>query len=823
MKCPKCHSDNTAGARFCSSCAAPLTASDSDLPFLTETLATPVEDLTRGSLFADRFEIIEELGRGGMGKVYRAEDKDTREEIALKLIKPEIATQKKTIERFRNELTTARKIRHKNICGMYDLGEDQGTYYITMEYVPGEDLKSFIRRSKRLSIPNLISIAGQISDGLSAAHAQGVVHRDLKPSNIMVDRDGNARIMDFGIARTLDTEGVTGEGVAIGTPEYMSPEQAEAGDVDPRSDIYSLGVILYEMGTGRLPFSGGTPLSVAMKHKGETPEDPKAFNAQIPEDLSRLILKCLEKDKGKRFRSAEELRAELDRIERGIPTSMKEESKRKPTASKEITVTFSLKRYLVPVFVLAALVITAVLVWKLISSRKPVSSEVPRPSIAVLPFDDLSPEKDQAFLCDGFSESLINALTTIEGLRVPARTSSFAFRNTDQDLSEIGEKLRVAAVLEGSIQRAGEEMRLTVKLINIADESVQWSEQYNRKLDDVFAIQDEITLKVVDGLKLELGGGEKSGLTARATTSTEAYQLYLRGKHFRRPETGRDLLNAKSCFEQAVEVDSDYSSAYAELSYVHMLLGFFGIKPRAESSRHAKQAVLKALELNERSAEAHASLGVILEVFDWDWPGAEREFKRALALNPNLFNARYEYGLLLDRLKRWDEAQAEFEKSLIIDPLSWVAHKNLAAVLRHKGELEKAEDYLRKGGGLEPELPPMGEEIERARKLIERDGRLPFHLARLAVAFANSGRDAEIPKLIDELERLFGSSDMGNTALSIARIHLALDDRDKALNWLGRSLERRDPGLITINQVSTWDHLRGESRFQSVLKEMGLD
>jgi len=822
MKCPKCHSENTAGARFCSSCAAPLTASDGAPPALTETLETPVEELTRGSLFAGRYEIIEELGRGGMGTVYRAEDRQTKEEIALKLIKPEISTRKKTIERFRNELTTARRIRHKNICGMFDLGEDREKYFITMEYVPGEDLKSFIRRSKRLSIPNLISIAGQISDGLSAAHAQGVVHRDLKPSNIMVDRDGNARIMDFGIARSLETEGITGEGVVIGTPEYMSPEQAEAGDVDMRSDIYSLGVILYEMGTGRLPFSGDTPLSVVMKHKGETPEDPKAFNAQIPEDLNRLILKCLEKDKGKRYQNADELGVELDRIERGIPTSMKEESKLKPTASKEITVSFSLKRYLVPVFVLAVLIITAVLVWKLLPSKGPVSSEVPRPSIAVLPFDDLSPEKDQAFLCDGFSESLINALTMIEGLRVPARTSSFAFRNTEHDLGEIGEKLRVAAVLEGSIQRAGEEMRIIVKLINIADESIQWSEQYNRKLDDVFAVQDEITLKVIDGLKLELGAGEKSGLTVRATTSPEAYQLYLRGKHFRRPETGRDLLNAKSCFEQSIEVDPDYSSAYAELSYVHMLLGFFGIKPRAESSRHAKQAVLKALELNERSAEAHTSLGVILEVFDWDWPGAEREFKRALALNPNHFDARYEYGLLLDRLKRWDEAQAEFEKSLRIDPLSWAAHMNLAAVFRHKGEMEKAEEHYNKGNELEPELPPKEKEIERAQKMIERDGRLPFHLARLAVAFVNSGRDAEIPKLIDELERLFRSSDMGNTALSIARIHLALDDRDKALNWLGRSLERRDPGLITINQVSAWDHFRGDPRFQAVLKEIGL-
>jgi len=377
MNCPKCQTDNPSDSKYCKECATPLPSSREIDISETKTLETPIEELTTGSTFAGRYQIIEELGHGGMGRIYRAVDKKLNEEVALKMIRPEIASEKRTIERFHNELKLARKISHPHVGRMYELLEEKGVHFITMEYVRGEDLKSSIRRFGQLPISKSISIAKQICEGLAEAHKIGVVHRDLKPSNIMVDKEGNAKVMDFGIARSLKTKGITGEGVSVGTPEYMSPEQVVGKEADQRADIYSLGIILYEMMTGRVPFEGETPFSIAAKQKSEQPENPKKLNPRIPEDLSRLILKCLEKDREKRYQGAGEVLSELTRIEQRLPTTERAVLKRKATTSKDITVHFNLRKLLIPIIAITVVAIGAVLLVYLLNRQPPKQPIVP--------------------------------------------------------------------------------------------------------------------------------------------------------------------------------------------------------------------------------------------------------------------------------------------------------------------------------------------------------------------------------------------------------------------------------------------------------------
>ena len=362
MKCSKCHSDNPANSAFCARCGTKLFPLEAMGHMQTETIEEPKEQLTIGSTFAGRYQIIEELGKGGMGKVYKVLDKEIDEKVALKLVNPEIASDEKTIERFRNELKFARKITHKNVCRMHDLSKEKGTYYITMEFVPGEDLKSTLKRVGHLSIGKTVFIASQVCEGLAEAHHFGVVHRDLKPQNIMLDKEGNARIMDFGIARSLKGKGVTTEGMIIGTPSYMSPEQVEAAKVDQRSDIYSLGVILYEMMTGVVPFDGETPLSIALKHKTEKPRNPRELNEQIPDELNRVVLRCMEKNREDRYQSVKELLSELSTIEKGIPTTDVTQPEKKPTVPVKISRKFRIKKILIPASVVIAIALLAITV-----------------------------------------------------------------------------------------------------------------------------------------------------------------------------------------------------------------------------------------------------------------------------------------------------------------------------------------------------------------------------------------------------------------------------------------------------------------------------
>jgi serine/threonine protein kinase/tetratricopeptide (TPR) repeat protein len=658
-KCPRCGSENTDTARFCSNCAAPLSHEGGALH--TKTLETPTEDLATGSTFAGRYQIIEDLGEGGMGKVYKVLDKETNEKVALKLIKPEIASDKKTIERFRNELTIARKISQKYVCRMYDLGREGSSYFITMEYVPGEDLKGFIRRSGQLAVGTAIRIAKQVCEGLTEAHRLGVVHRDLKPGNIMIDKEGNARIMDFGIARSSKRKNITGSGVMIGTPEYMSPEQVEGKEVDQRSDIYSIGVILFEMTTGRLPFEGETALSTALKHKTEVPPSPSDFNRQMSSDLSQLVLRCLEKDPEKRFQTAEELLSDLAGLER--ESSLTEPQAVPSRSSKAIN------------------------------------------SIAVLPFKDMSPQRDQEYFCDGLAEELISALTRVKGLKVAARTSSFSFKEKDEDIREIGKRLNVGSVLEGSVQKSGNHLRITAQLIGVSDGYHLWSERFDRKFEDVFAIQDEISMAVVDKLKVELLEGEREKLTKRHTEDKEAYQLYLKGRYHWNRRYPKDMVMAVDYFQRAIDIDPSYALPLGGIADVFNMLAEFGFIPPQEAYLKSKALLQKALEIDDSISEIYSSLALITYCYEWDLPAAERYAIRSIELNPQNMFGYATYGEILGSWGRNKEALEQARRAVESDPLFSLAHAFYAIILSVTGSVEEGRERMLRAYAMEPDQP----------------------------------------------------------------------------------------------------------------------
>jgi len=701
-KCPKCHFENPEDTFYCGKCATPLPSSTEISISQTETLQTSIKELTTGSTFANRYQIIEELGKGGMGKVYKVFDTKIKEKIALKLIKSDIASDRETIERFSNELRLARKIRHKNVCQMFDLGEAEGAHFITMEYVSGEDLKNLIRMSKGMSVGAAVNIARQICEGLIEAHRLGVVHRDLKPGNIMIDREGDVRIMDFGVARTLKEKGVTGAGVIIGTPEYMSPEQVEGKDINQQSDLYSLGIVLYEMVTGRRPFEGDTALSVAVKHKTEIPKNPKQINPNIPDDLSGIILRCLEKDKSKRYQTAAEVHSELEKIEKGIPTTERVIPEKKAFTSKEITVTLGLKKLLLPALGIAFLVIAVLVIWKIFPKKEAAPAASAKKPIAVLPFEDLSQAKNNEYLCDGISETLINALTNIEGLWVPAQTSAFSFKGKTQDIREIGQKLGVDNVLEGSVQVAGDNLRVTARISNVQDGRQVWSEIYNRKMSDMFAIQDDIAKAIVTALQVKLLGEKGGPIVKNYTENLEAYRLYLQGRNYWNKREEPDLIKSIEYFEKAIEIDPNYALAYTGLGDAYQVLANNGFWPAEKALPKAKAAALKALGIDDKLAEAHTSLAQIMKDYDWDFIGAEKEFKLAIELNPSYATAHQWYGGLLSTLGRHEEAIREIKTARNLDPLAPRIGENVGWLFYNARRYGQALEELNKAIELDP-------------------------------------------------------------------------------------------------------------------------
>jgi len=692
----------------------------------TQVLAAPpIRDLAPGETFAGRYQVIEDLGQGGMGRVYKVYDTEVREKLALKLLKPEIAADDRTIERFRNELRLARTISHRNICRMHDLGREESTYFITMEYVPGEDLKSLIHRIGALPVGKAVSIARQVCEGLEEAHRVGVVHRDMKPQNIMIDREGNARIMDFGIARSVRGKGITGADVLIGTPEYMSPEQVDGKEAGPRSDLYSLGIVLFEMLTGRLPFEGETPLSVAVKQKSEAPPDPRALNRQIPEDLARIVLQCLDKAPERRPASAAALSARLAEIESVLPTTTTPLPLRRPATSKSITVRMPSKKVWIPA-ALGLVAVVALALWLFLPA--PASAGH---SIAVMAFKNQTGDAAFDYLQETIPNLLITSLeqsgrfrvTTWQELKDLLRRSGKGESAALDDEAgfEVCRRAGIETLAVGFYTKAGDAFVTDVKVFEAASKRpLRTAQARGEGPGSILRTQiDEISRSICRGhglaaLKIEKAPPKIIDVT---TSSLEAYRAYLRGRDELERFFGAD---ARRSLEKAISLDPEFAVAYLYLAKAHTELG--DRKAQDEALEKARQFASRASEKERLYIEASYAGAVKRD-------GAERRriLEELVAKYPGEKDAYHELGRSYASAKQYPQALASFEKALALDPDFGPALNEAAYACLKMGEPAKAIPYLERYAAANPGDPNPQDSIG---EMLMRTGRLDDSVAK---------------------------------------------------------------------------------------------
>ncbi len=704
-QCPKCNADNPDTKQFCGDCGTLLTSSGEISPSVTKTLQTPITRLATGSIFAERYEVLEELGKGGMGEVYRVKDKTLDEEMALKVLKPEIAAHKDMIQRFKNELKLSRKIAHRHICKMYDLNEEEETPFITMEYVQGEDLKSAIRKERKLEEKDAIAIAKQVCEGLAEAHELGVVHRDLKPQNIMIDTNGNAKVMDFGIARSIEAAGVTQTGVMIGTPDYMSPEQAEGEEADQRADIYALGVILYEMVTGGVPFKGETAFSVALKHKTKLPQDPKKLNPELSENLSCLILICMEKDRERRYQNAEALLNDLQNIEDGLPLGTKIRPRRETFVSSLIR-----KKLLIPA-VVAALAIIAVVIWQLLPGKGAAAPKIEN-SIAVISFENLTGDESQDTLQRTIPNLLITNLentgffhvATWDRLRDLLKQMGREDAETiDKELGlELCRREGIAAVVLGSVMKVGSVFATEAKVFDVeTKELLKSTSSQGEGIDSIINIQiSELSREIALGVGItreEIASADLD-ISEFTTTSMDAYNYFIKGREDFYDQYTKDAIIR---LEKAVELDPNFAMAHLYLGYTYNNL--------ANDPKKGIELYEKAKALSDRVSEKER---LLIEAAYAE--NVEKRTEKWLEIletvvekYPRDKQARVELCEYYRIREMWSEVIKHAEIILALDPNRGDAYEELAFAYASTGNDEKALEYLQQGSAAIPGDPRM--------------------------------------------------------------------------------------------------------------------
>ncbi|HJX93491.1 MAG TPA: protein kinase [Pyrinomonadaceae bacterium] len=827
-------------------------------------------DLAPGTKLG-RYEIRSKLGQGGMGEVYLAQDTKLDRKVAIKLITPDIATDKNRMNRFVQEAKAASALNHPNIITIHEIDDADLGQFIATEFIDGETLRERMRREP-LKLDQVVDVAAQIASALSAAHSAGIVHRDIKPENVMLRRDGIVKVLDFGLAKLTEqtssidpeapTRGVmnTEPGVVMGTAMYMSPEQARGLHVDERTDIFSLAVVMYEMLSGRLPFEGANTNEIVSSILSDKDPQPLArYSTEIPSELERIVSKALRKNRDERYQTSKDMLLDLKTLKQELEFEKKLDRSSPPrdrasaahagtTGSAETLIsdinrtaadtspaakttgvvgTFTQHKLVSALIVVALALAIAASYWFIANRYQKQSLN----SIAVMPFENMTHDQTVEYISDGVTESLINSLSRLPQLRVIARNSVFSYKNQNPNLQQVAQQLNVQAVLTGRVMMQGDTLDVRVELTDTSNNSQIWGDHYQRKAADIFAVQNEIAQQVTEKLNARLTGAQRQEVTKRYTENVEAYNLYIQGLSFTHEIVGEDLNRAIPLFDKAIALDPQFALAYAARADAYFNLGDLSLR-MSDAKLKVKQDLETALRIDSKLVQARTTLANLKFQYDWDFLGAEQDFKQAIALNANYAEAHHQYGWYLAMTGKENESFAEMTLAQQLDPMSPLINVDLNLPLSFSRRWDESATLARKQIDMFPNvfLPRMllgnalflkgdhAEGIKEMEKAKEMEP-TPFLKGQLAYLYARANRKDEARKLLEELQQK--AKERYVAPYWIAMIYVGLDEKDKAFEWFEKAYEERSWFLIFIKMDPMMDSVRSDPRYTSLIQRIG--